>query len=172
MQPDWRATTDGRLVHQPAGQWDVLHKPGKRGFVLILLALMWWRMATSVPEPNWTAAIDDVGWILTSLLADARQSQPKDVPADPAKKVMPRPKRKAAPDANDEAAELERARPSKRKALRNTHDGTLEQSTPQPKRKGAREARNDTAKPGPAQSTRSRTTVGDRSHKKTGGSRK
>ena len=53
IQPEWR-TIDvaSRPVHKGTEAWDALQKPGKCGFVLVLLSLMWWRKAPDVSEPS------------------------------------------------------------------------------------------------------------------------
>jgi hypothetical protein len=50
----------------PEMDWSDLHKPGKNGFLLIMMSLIWWG-AVSNQEGNWVAAIVDVTDVLTCM---------------------------------------------------------------------------------------------------------
>ena len=68
MQPSWRpVAADGWPVRSGNGDWDGLLKPGKTGFILVLMSLLWWRKAPGASLAAWEEAIGDVHWVLTAI---------------------------------------------------------------------------------------------------------
>ncbi|KAI0705720.1 hypothetical protein C8Q76DRAFT_630374, partial [Earliella scabrosa] len=73
LQPTWRERgSDGRpLIGDSPGHWESLQKPGKNGFLLVLLSLVWWKeCATARTESSWQAAVADVAWVLGNMVMD------------------------------------------------------------------------------------------------------
>ncbi|OJT12471.1 hypothetical protein TRAPUB_10979 [Trametes pubescens] len=73
MQPEWRVRdSHGRPVAGGHGDWEVLKKPGKNGFLIVLLTLVWWRECASVSTmADCSAAISDVSWVISAIAAAA-----------------------------------------------------------------------------------------------------
>ncbi|KAH9855410.1 hypothetical protein C2E23DRAFT_701563, partial [Lenzites betulinus] len=65
MQPEWRERdARGRPIAGGSGDWEVLNNPGKNGFLIILLTLVWWRDCASASTlGDWSAAVNDVSWV-------------------------------------------------------------------------------------------------------------
>lgn len=82
LQPAWRTVNNaGRPEQAGTGPWDELEKPGKCGFLLVLLSLLWWRKAPGAVLEDWQDAVRDVNWVLTCLLLAERDDE--DEPGEP-----------------------------------------------------------------------------------------
>ncbi|KAI9066135.1 hypothetical protein FKP32DRAFT_1566488 [Trametes sanguinea] len=70
LQPEWRPLDDyGWPMIGGIGEWDVLTSPGKNGILIVLLSLVWWReVATEASWVQWDAAVEDVVWVLHSMV--------------------------------------------------------------------------------------------------------
>lgn len=91
LQPDWRVKDqNGRLSRSGTGDWEALHKPGKGGFLLVLLCLMWWREAQDSPEAAWDAAVEDVAWVLESMVAAGKPNEGDAESQDPPQRTRKR----------------------------------------------------------------------------------
>ena len=117
IQPSWRDLGDGRpLLTQPMGEMDALMKPGKCGFFLVLLALVWWHDAGAQPGVAWFEAtfdyiVADLVWALNELMriSDAADRPDGGVPGPSAKEV-PRKRPRRADEAVAEAGASKRTR--------------------------------------------------------------
>lgn len=71
LQPEWREhDTEGRPIAGGEGDWDALEKPGKNGFLIVLISLWWWKgVASSATMGDWSAAMEDVAWVVSSMAA-------------------------------------------------------------------------------------------------------
>jgi hypothetical protein len=65
LNPGWRIE-DGVFLKEAKGSWEALRKPGANGFLGVLAGLKWWREARGMTS-EWTAAFDDVTWVLRAL---------------------------------------------------------------------------------------------------------
>ncbi|EIW79701.1 hypothetical protein CONPUDRAFT_58551 [Coniophora puteana RWD-64-598 SS2] len=80
LQPEWRnidtpsGTTAIQLPRED-GVWSGLDKPGINGFVSVVVSLKWWAAETSdaYTDPRWTAAVDDVCWVMNSIAKSRSQ---------------------------------------------------------------------------------------------------
>lgn len=68
INPKWRLRDD-ELVKEGVESWDEMRKPGQNGFLNILICLLWWREALGDADlADWTAAVEDVEWVLEGML--------------------------------------------------------------------------------------------------------
>ena len=78
-------TADGWPEQAGTGDWEPLLKPGKGGFVLVLLSLSWWKKAAEGADMGWDSAVNDVLWVLHAiLLANTPESIAGENDAPPA----------------------------------------------------------------------------------------
>jgi hypothetical protein len=79
LQPEWRAISDvvgaldssHRLDLVDGADWSAVNKHGRNGFYSVMATLVWWGVALPAPsttDEGWMAAVQDVGWVLASLL--------------------------------------------------------------------------------------------------------
>lgn len=74
LQPDWRVKDDGSFSYEaPKDEdWGVLHKGGKAGLFMVVVALSWWVRALIPNDPGsfrvWTA-VRDVQWVMDQISA-------------------------------------------------------------------------------------------------------
>ncbi|TDL14269.1 hypothetical protein BD410DRAFT_734350, partial [Rickenella mellea] len=78
LQPVWRSKSDdGRPLIEGEGSWEDLKKPGRNGFLGVLMALAWWKSGLrGADSSDWNAAVADVEWALTGLLKQVRRKRP------------------------------------------------------------------------------------------------
>ena len=78
LQPEWRAVleVDGLLdsAYHPTltgnEDWSAVDKYGRNAFFSVMATLLWWGVALPGPaneDPDWIAAVRDVGWVLGGL---------------------------------------------------------------------------------------------------------
>ncbi|KDQ53073.1 hypothetical protein JAAARDRAFT_137834, partial [Jaapia argillacea MUCL 33604] len=82
IQPSWHSRDeDGQLRCSGAGGlWASAQKPGKNGFLLVLLSLSWWREAVAgqggeavgTQLARWTDAVGEVEWVLSVMGCELR----------------------------------------------------------------------------------------------------
>ena len=97
LQPNWREVgTDGRPLQRGEGEWDVLGTPGKSGFLLVLLSLMWWCITPGAAETDCKAAVDDVLWVLTAVLVAEQAASTREQSPEPREPVQRQAKRRAS----------------------------------------------------------------------------
>ena len=85
--------------------WSDLRKPGKNGFLLIMVSLMWWGK-NSDRDWQWLDAVVDVTQVLTCLNAPGPDTA--------------RPKRQRADTARPDTARPDTARPPSKRQRKNT----------------------------------------------------
>ena len=97
MQPEWRPCDldDGSLVQEGVGEWLKLQRPGKNGMLLVLLSLWWWRAHPAADAAEWATAVDDVLWVLRSLLQLARAKCSREEGSEPEAPPVPKRRRKS-----------------------------------------------------------------------------
>jgi hypothetical protein len=64
LQPDSRTANDMLIINM---NWEKLKKPGRNGFLLIILSLVWWGKASSRDE-EWQMAVAEVSKVLCCML--------------------------------------------------------------------------------------------------------
>ena len=67
MRVTFYSHVNGWPIQSGSGDWDELLKPGKTGFILVLMSLLWWRMAPGASLAAWEKAVSDVHWVLISI---------------------------------------------------------------------------------------------------------
>ena len=84
IQPKWRIADDGSFNYNiPVDEdWRVLHKGGKTGLYIVVVALSWWVRALTPEIPSFRAwtAVRDVRWVIdqisTKLCTPAMKKRP------------------------------------------------------------------------------------------------
>jgi hypothetical protein len=95
--------------------WSDLRKPGKNGFLLIMVSLMWWGK-NSDRDWQWLDAVVDVTQVLTCLNAPGPDTaRPKRQRADTARPDTARPD-----TARPDTARPDTARPPSKRQRKNT----------------------------------------------------
>lgn len=80
LNPEWRErdTYTGRIIVGGNGDgdesWGDFHRPGQCGMLTILSCLLWWsgKILSEEQRKPWTAALEDVNWVLKQLLEDKK----------------------------------------------------------------------------------------------------
>jgi hypothetical protein len=83
LQPKSRVPTDHRMFHSISPtvdmDWSDLRKPGRNGFLLIMIVLVWWGKASN-REGSWLKAVADVFEVLTCIQKASKGTAPKNNP--------------------------------------------------------------------------------------------
>ncbi|KAJ7030750.1 hypothetical protein C8F04DRAFT_906787, partial [Mycena alexandri] len=66
INPKWRVS-NGELLREGDGSWDVLRCPGQNGFLNVVVCLRWWRLAAGTEPRDWIRAVEDVKWVLQKM---------------------------------------------------------------------------------------------------------
>ncbi|KAJ6480747.1 hypothetical protein C8R47DRAFT_1218593 [Mycena vitilis] len=80
INPAWRLK-DGRLTKATEGSWAEMRKPGPNGFLGVLACLKWWREEKGSTR-EWVDALEDVTWVLRTLLMDTSGDGDEDEDAN------------------------------------------------------------------------------------------
>ena len=67
LLPDSRAVNDAPTVDM---DWGKMNKPGRNGFLLVMLSLVWWRTASG-GDGGWWKAVTEVSTVLRCMLGSA-----------------------------------------------------------------------------------------------------
>ena len=71
LQPGWRLAGDGSFNYEaPKDEdWAGLHKGGKAGLYMVVVALSWWVRAVTPEIPSYRAwtAVHDVQWVIDQI---------------------------------------------------------------------------------------------------------
>jgi hypothetical protein len=91
LQPEWRIANDGSFNYEvPADEdWRVLHKGGKTGLYIVVVALSWWVGALTPAIPSFRAwtAVHDVQWVINQIFAKLPSPATKKRPLEEVAKV-------------------------------------------------------------------------------------
>ncbi|KDQ53693.1 hypothetical protein JAAARDRAFT_197151 [Jaapia argillacea MUCL 33604] len=73
LQPSERSSPTGGLLHRSGLNWSLLRKCGGNGFISVMVSIAWWGYAiwggsVDVEDGDLMSVIDDVQWVLRSML--------------------------------------------------------------------------------------------------------
>jgi hypothetical protein len=94
IQPEWRVKDDGSFNYKaPKDEdWSVLHKGGKTGLFMVVVALSWWVRALTPNIPSFRAwtAVRDVQWVIDQISAKFKPARKKRQSEDSAPSGKPK----------------------------------------------------------------------------------